>query len=384
MRRLIARTMLAAVAVTGAAGVVRADDVREISFPATADGLLVLSADTHVHTAFSDGAVWPTIRVMEAERDNLDVLVITDHIDSQKHKDDIPNPDRNRSFQIARKAVQDRKAKVLVVNGVEIAQGIPLGQHLNAIFLSDANPIRHRGWDGKTYRRDEGPNRDSEAATRVAKAQGAFIIWNHPAPTGGGPLPAYISRLLADGLIDGIEVANGRNPYSPEAFAVALEHNLAVIGATDIHQDIDFYSYGTVGSGKRTATLVLAPDRSEAAIRKAFQEKRTVALQRYSLMGRERDVRPIVEASLKLAVNNPNRPGVLTIQNAASVPFTLRSVGESGEAVLFTVAAYGVTQVSVPISKSGKQSNGQFDVFHFEVINALVGPGKALRISLHT
>ena len=44
---------------------------RRIRFP-DVPGFLTLKCDLHIHTVFSDGAVWPDIRVQEAVRDGLD------------------------------------------------------------------------------------------------------------------------------------------------------------------------------------------------------------------------------------------------------------------------------------------------------------------------
>ena len=66
------------------------------------DGKFFISADLHIHTVFSDGSVWPTIRVDEALRDSIDLISLTEHLGiSITWRADIPNPDRNRSFQIA-------------------------------------------------------------------------------------------------------------------------------------------------------------------------------------------------------------------------------------------------------------------------------------------
>jgi len=43
------------------------------------DGFLTLKTDLHQHTVFSDGNVWPTIRVQEALRENLDAISLTEH-----------------------------------------------------------------------------------------------------------------------------------------------------------------------------------------------------------------------------------------------------------------------------------------------------------------
>ena len=45
------------------------------------DGFITLKTDLHQHTVFSDGEVWPSIRVNEALRENLDVISLTEHLE---------------------------------------------------------------------------------------------------------------------------------------------------------------------------------------------------------------------------------------------------------------------------------------------------------------
>jgi len=62
---------------------------RELNFPDIL-GYKTLKCDLHMHTVFSDGLVWPAVRVDEAWREGLDVISITDHMEYQPHKQDIP------------------------------------------------------------------------------------------------------------------------------------------------------------------------------------------------------------------------------------------------------------------------------------------------------
>jgi hypothetical protein len=52
----------------------------EIHFP-DLPGYQTLKCDLHMHTVFSDGYVWPTVRVDEAWREGLDAISLTDHIE---------------------------------------------------------------------------------------------------------------------------------------------------------------------------------------------------------------------------------------------------------------------------------------------------------------
>ena len=56
------------------------DRDRKIEFP-NLPGLKTLVCDLHMHTVFSDGSVWPNIRVMEGNRDGLDVIATSEHLE---------------------------------------------------------------------------------------------------------------------------------------------------------------------------------------------------------------------------------------------------------------------------------------------------------------
>jgi len=185
---------------------------RAINFP-DVPRYVTLKCDFHQHTVFSDGNVWPTIRVEEALKDHLDAISLTDHIEYQPHKDDIPHPDRNRGFQIAKKFA--KSSDILVVNGTEITRDMPPG-HCNAIFVKDVNKLM---------------DKDAMKVFRAAKKQDAFVFWNHPhwiaqRSDGIARLDEMHKVLIAEKLIRGIEVVNSMS-YSEEALQVALDNDLS-------------------------------------------------------------------------------------------------------------------------------------------------------------
>ena len=57
---------------------VQAQRRNEIQVP-DLDGYTTLKCDFHMHTVFSDGLVWPTVRVDEAYREGLDAISLTEH-----------------------------------------------------------------------------------------------------------------------------------------------------------------------------------------------------------------------------------------------------------------------------------------------------------------
>ena len=99
---------------------------REIRIPDIL-GYHTLKCDFHMHTVFSDGLVWPTVRVDEAWREGLDAICISDHIEYQPHKADIPT-NHNRPYEIALERA--KKAGLLLIRGAEITRETPPGLSL--------------------------------------------------------------------------------------------------------------------------------------------------------------------------------------------------------------------------------------------------------------
>lgn len=248
------------------------------------DGYLTLKADLHEHTVFSDGNVWPTIRVMEALREDMDVISLTEHLEYQPHKADIPHPDRNRSYQLALEEAKDHD--LLIVRGSEITRGAPIG-HNNAVFITDAN----------TLLQDK-----AEDSFKEAKKQGAFVFWNHPAwyaqsPKGTPVLSDFQKERIKNGELQGIEVIN-TGDYAEESLAIALENNLTIMGTSDIHGLID-WDYTEKGN-HRPLTLVFARERTEASLKEALFAGRTVAVFNSLLVGRPEYLKPLLQACIKV------------------------------------------------------------------------------------
>lgn len=379
------RYVLSAVAIVSIAAVPADAQVKGIiSFPDTPDGLRVLAVDTHVHTIFSDGSVWPATRVIEAARDGFDAFAITDHIDTQRYHHDVPNPDRNRSFEIAREAAAKAGDRTLVIRGVEIADpGNDFCDecgHFNALFITDANALRHEGWNGILKFSYSTQLKNAFEATAHAKKQGAFVIWNHPVEKGDFTISKPVSSLMKAGTIGGIEVVNGKH-YFEGAFQFALDNDLAIIGASDIHETLE-NSFDRENGERRTATLVLATDKTESALKSAFEGRRTVALFHENLLGRERDLRSIVEASLSFRFNDAKAPTQLVIRNASSSPFALLRRGADRlltPSHMLTVPARG--ELVLRLYAPSRETAQPLD---FEVLNALIGPRKPLPIRIGT
>ena len=359
---------LAAALWMGGAPKLAAQD-RAIQFP-DVPGYRTLVVDLHIHSVFSDGMVWPDIRVDEARRDGLDLIAVTEHLEYQPHADDIPHPDRNRSFELATGYAERQGTDLLVVNGAEITRDMPPG-HVNAVFLSDANALLAD---------------DALDAFRAADRQGGFIFWNHPAwtsqrPDGVARLTDMHRELIRDGLLSGIEVANGAG-YTAEALQIAIDHDLTILGVSDIHGLID-WDYDVHGDGHRTVTLVLARERTAGAVREALLARRTIAWLDNLLIGREAALMPLLETSLTVssaAVRSNSEVVAVTLSNASDAAFELRSLTAhrfAEHSTLVRVPPHGEAVLGVT-----GEVGPAFDL-EFEVLNAVTAPDTHPSLRLH-
>jgi predicted metal-dependent phosphoesterase TrpH len=334
---------------------------RVIAFP-NIPGYVTMKCDLHQHSVFSDGNVWPTIRVEEAMKDGLDAISLTEHLEYQPHKNDIPHPDRNRAYELALKAAKD--TNLIVINGSEITRRMPPG-HSNAIFLTDANKMLIP---------------DSVEVFREAKRQGAFTFWNHPHwvaqnSTGAAVLTDLHKFLLKEKLLDGIEVVN-EDTYSDEALQIALDNNLTFIGSSDIHGLID-WQYDVPEGGHRPVTLVFAKERTAESLKEALFAKRTVVYFNNLLIGRDEFLIPLIQSSLTVQKSSYiGKTSVLTVQikNSSDMEYILEN--KSGytlhdNADIVTIKANSVTTVKVKVLQNLPSA-----ALTFTVLNAVNAPKK--------
>ena len=375
-----------------------------ITFPDVGE-FITLSSDLHTHSVFSDGHVWPSIRVQEALLEGLDILAITEHLEWQPHLGDIPHPDRNRAYEIAKESAE--KKSVLVIAGAEITRELPVG-HVNAIFVKDSNalfnsnPKEARDIDFKKIV-DQYVDSDLDLnsieyyaragmypatkAIEEANSQGAFVFWNHPswapqAPDGIPRLSELHLQWLREGQLHGIEVVNG-DRYSQKAFDLALYHDLTLIGTSDVHELIH-WDYSRVLNEHRPVTLIFSKSRKISAVKDALIDKRTVVWFKDTLIGRKEYLKPLIMKSIK-------------VENAVYVPgssilnVTLRNISS---AVLEVSEKNGyrfhnqARTLRLPGKSVGKlqialDERKTFVEVPVEIKNALITPEETLEITLN-
>ena len=376
---------------------------RIINFPNT-EKYKVIVADLHTHSVFSDGAVWPNVRVEEAVRDGIDLLAITEHLEYQPHIDDIPHPDRNRSFDIAEDIAKNKD--LTVINGAEITRMFPPG-HINAIFIEDANKLiyldeakiseakeilKEVPEESLTNYEDLSWLEDAALASLwpvknaliEARNQNAFTFWNHPAWSSeefiGQPMLREIHKeFFRDNLLHGIEVANG-DGYSEEAFRIALEYGLTVIGTSDVHGLIDWDYPSSIGA-HRPVTLILSESNSSDAIKSSLFSGKTVVWFKNNLIGLENNILELTNSYLKakkVEILENSDIARVEIENVSDVRFIIQVLDQSSvvnESNLIEIAPNEKTvlQIDNGIDK------GSLDV---KILNAFIAPNKNLLTTL--
>lgn len=308
----------------------------EIILPVV-NGYNLYKTDLHMHTVYSDGDVTPAFRVREAYYDGLDAIAVTEHLEYRRHegnmlkflkgytggkvvkakntdlirkqcpKDGIMS-DLNYPVEEAQKTAA--KFGVLIIPGVEITrEPVKIG-HFNALFTTDNNAIY---------------DPDALQSMRNARAQGALIQHNHPgwcrttcAKT------KFEVKAYDEGLIDGIEVANGGSLYTT-VIERALTENLFMAANSDCHNDI---AEGYTDKEQiRNMTLILAKECTLEALKEALVAKRTIAYAGGYIIGQEQLLTDLFLASLKYEIVKTNKDGsyTITLTNNCSFAYTFKT-----------------------------------------------------------
>jgi hypothetical protein len=338
-------------------------------------GFKTLKADFHLHTVFSDGNVWPTVHVQEAWRDGLDVIALTEHAEYTPHAADV-KVDIGRSYVIA-KPLADQLG-VILVPGVEITKPdppaplvLPEGSaHFNALFITDPGVLNV-------------PN-DLMEALRRAKAQNAFVFWNHPRYRVSRALwfPP-ISRAFDAGLFQGMELVNGPDFYD-EAYPWVAERRLTILADSDAHDPMTPRTAGT----HRPITLLFAKTADLDGVRDALVSRRTAAWQGDDVWGPEEYLRGLWTGSI--VVETPaliRKPGVspaLRLRNVSAIPMHVAVRGAPAWMIVSSPLRLEAESVTlVRPSLTGAAPVGEHRVeLTLEVSNLHTAPGQNLTVSL--
>jgi len=340
---------------------------RELIIP-DINGYKTLKCDFHIHTVFSNGLVWPTVRVQEAWMEGLDAIAFTDHLEYHTFDKDVVYDD-NRALEIAVPTAE--LFKMIVIRGVEITRSFPLG-HFNAIYTSDNNAIRVP---------------DSIKSIAIANQQNAFVFWNHPLEDNGNWSEVQ-EYLFKHGQFKGIEVAN-HDTYFPEAQQWCMDKNLTMMANSDVHNPITF-DYNFSRGEHRTMTLVFAKERSAEGIKEALLNQRTAVYWKDKLIGKEEFLKPIFTQSIN-AQNNPflfkkakRNKAFLFIKNSSDIPFNLAFKSIPKELIFpATITLNANSSTAIALEYKSMEAGGKNIQLPVEIENLLIGPNMPMKSEIN-
>jgi hypothetical protein len=311
-----------------------------------------------MHTVFSDALVWPTVRVNELWRQGFDAMAITDHVEYQPHKKEVPTQ-HNRPYELA-KGPADTHG-MLLIRGAEITRDTPPG-HFNAIFLKDIAPL-----DTKEFL----------DAVKQANEQGAFVFWNHigwQGPEKGRWMDVH-TTLHQNKWFQGMEVCND-DDYYPEAHKLCMEKGFTMLGNSDIHEP-DLRKKSS-SDDHRNMNLVFAKEKTAEAVHEALLAGRTAVWFKDQIIGRREYLEPLFYQCIEVLPPRvwPQKSGWLQIRNLCEADIRLERPGEwRPEKIL--LPARSTTLVRVAFGPKAKPAELKYTATNF-----LIAPGKALDVVL--
>jgi hypothetical protein len=288
------------------------------------------------------------------------------------------------------------------VPGVEITKPDPPAplvlkdgsQHFNALFVTDANALRV-------------PN-DLMEALRRAKAQKAFVFWNHPRyrVARAAWFPA-IARAFDEGLFQGMELVNGPDFYE-EAYPWIDERRLTIFANSDAHDPIPpsgAAMNATIGAGESTAgrvsasgglsgsggvhrpvTLVFAREAMVEGVREALEARRTAAWLGDDVWGAEEHLRGLWNGAIvvetPVVTRAPGASPTLRIRNTSSISMKVAVRGAPEWFVLESASPLVAESVALlrPAVTADAPAGEHRIELRLEVLNLHTGPGRNLSV----
>jgi hypothetical protein len=202
------------------------------------------------------------------------------------------------------------------VPGAEITRPIPgaasawpVGSaHFNVLFPTDVAAL---------------DTPDLTDALSRARAQGAFVFWNHP---GFMDKPAtwfpHVAALYEAGLFSGIEVVNG-DRYYPEALTWAAQRRLTPLACSDAHLPMPAH----LTSARRPVTLLFVRTRDLEGLKEALTARRTLAWLDRQVWGDRELLSALWRASVDVEPVDgaAGRPIEIVIRNRSAIAFEVRA-----------------------------------------------------------
>jgi hypothetical protein len=241
--------------------------------------------------------------------------------------------------------------------------------HFNALFVSDPKALEVPGLLD---------------ALRQARAQGAYVFWNHPGFMGTlePRWHPHVDEAYREGLFQGVELANGKDFY-PAVYPWIAEKGLAILCNSDLHVPTPPRAVG----GPRPITLVFSRSADAEGVREALLARRTAAWLGDDVWGAEEHLRGLWQGALRpFPTALSARPGqrlVVRVENASAIPFRLHPLPGPAwvrlEAV--TLKPRATSLLSLPIARDAPAGR-QRVALQVEVTNLHIAPGRELVITV--
>jgi len=250
-----------------------------------------------------------------------------------------------------------------------LSAGAPHGPaHFNALFVTDANALNVP---------------DLDEALRRARAQDAFVFWDHPGWR--VPRPEWFPPIAAayeQKLFQGMELVNGASFYA-EAYPWIEEKRLTILSNSDAHDPVPPRAV----AGIRPITLVFARTADAAGVREALFARRTAAWMGGEVWGAEEHVRGLWLGAIQ--VQNPELSGragaslVVRVHNTSAIPFRFR-VRQAPAWLRVEGGAFAAEATSLlrpSIAREAPPGLQRFDL-ELELTNIHIGPDRNLAARL--
>jgi hypothetical protein len=239
--------------------------------------------------------------------------------------------------------------------------------HFNALFVNDWKTLNV-------------PN-DLMEALRRAKAQNAFVFWNHPRyRVSRARWFPPIARAYDAGLFNGMELVNGPDFYD-ESYPWIDEHRLTILADSDAHDPVP----PRTAAWHRPITLLFARTADLDGVRDALVSRRTAAWMGDDVWGAEEYLGALWTAAISFEADLTRKAGLaLRVRNTSAIPMKI-AVKQAPEWFVLTpplqLAAESTTIIRPQLTGSAPSGDQRIELT-LEVTNLHTGPGKNLLVKV--
>jgi hypothetical protein len=238
--------------------------------------------------------------------------------------------------------------------------------HFNALFVTDPKALEVD---------------DLQEALRRARAQGAFLIWDHPGfmRTLVPEWHTHVDEAYRAGLFQGVELVNGADFY-PEVFPWVAEKKLTIVASSDAHRPLPPRS-----TAPRPITLLFVRSADADGVKEALESRRTAAWLGDDVWGAEEHLRGLWAGAVSFdslpAVKAGRRVNV-RIRNTSAIAFRVQSPAGPARLRLEagTIQARATSLLTLVVADDAPAGTERASV-EVEVANLHPGPGE-LRASI--